>query len=192
MRVHLRHEVKSLQRRLGITTIMVTHDQEEALTMADRIVVMDHGKIEQIGTPLEIYREPGTSFVADFIGTMNFVPGSVRGPGRVSMGELELVCDTDGLADGAHVTIAVRPEDIVVQGVTAEDENVYPAQVCGLEFLGSFVRAELASEVTGESRLLADLSINLMRHQSIAEGDSLLVRVPKEHIRIYRGSVSHE
>jgi iron(III) transport system ATP-binding protein len=192
VRVHLRHEVKDLQRRLGITTVMVTHDQEEALTMADRIVVMDHGKIEQIGTPLEIYREPGTSFVADFIGTMNFVPGTICGPGRVRFGELELVCDTDGLADGSHVTIAVRPEDIVIAGVTAGDENVYSARVRGLEFLGSFVRAELAADGADEHGLRADLSINLMRGQSIVEGDSLLMRVPRERIRIYAGSVSHE
>src|SRR5207249_8522387 len=65
VRVYLRHEIKQLQRRLGVTTIMVTHDQEEALTMADRIVVMNQGAIEQIGTPLEIYRSPASAFVAD-------------------------------------------------------------------------------------------------------------------------------
>ncbi|MFT5006570.1 MAG: iron(III) transport system ATP-binding protein, partial [Paracoccaceae bacterium] len=79
VRVHLRHEVKELQRKLGVTTIMVTHDQEEALSMADRIVVMNHGTIEQVGTPLEIYREPATLFVADFIGAMNQMP-AVAGP----------------------------------------------------------------------------------------------------------------
>jgi iron(III) transport system ATP-binding protein len=192
VRVHLRHEVKDLQRRLGVTTVMVTHDQEEALTMADRIVVMDHGKIEQIGTPLEIYREPHTSFVADFIGTMNFVPGTISGPAAVRFGQLELACDTDGLAEGTPVTIAVRPEDIVVQGVQAGEENVYEARVRGLEFLGSFVRADLTSEATGETPLRADLSINLMRRQSIAEGDPVLVRVPRERIQIYPGSASHE
>jgi len=72
VRVYLRREVRDLQRRLGVTTVMVTHDQEEALTMADRIVVMNEGKIEQVGTPIEVYREPATSFVAAFIGTMNF------------------------------------------------------------------------------------------------------------------------
>ena len=69
VRVHLRHEIRALQQRLGVTTIMVTHDQEEALTMADRIVVMNHGVIEQVGTPTEIYRQPATPFVADFVGT---------------------------------------------------------------------------------------------------------------------------
>ncbi len=192
VRVHLRHEVKALQRRLGITTVMVTHDQEEALTMADRIVVMDHGRIEQIGTPLEIYREPRTSFVADFIGTMNFVPGTICGPGAVRFGELELACDTDGLAEGAVVTVAVRPEDIVVQGVSAGEENAYEARICSLEFLGSFVRAELISDVTGDESVRADLSINLMRHQGIAEGDAVMVRMPRERILVYPGTVSHE
>jgi iron(III) transport system ATP-binding protein len=192
VRVHLRHEVKDLQRRLGITTVMVTHDQEEALTMADRIVVMDHGKIEQIGTPMEIYREPRTSFVADFIGTMNFVPGTVCGPAAVRFGQVELACDTDGFAKGTPVTIAVRPEDIVVQGVTAGQENAYEARIRGLEFLGSFVRADLTSELTGEHPIRADLSINLMRHQSIANGDSMLICLPRERICIYPGSVSRE
>ena len=86
VRVHLRHEVKDLQRRLGVTTIMVTHDQEEALTMADRIVVMDHGVIGQIGTPVEIYRDPVSPFVADFIGTMNFLSGVVVSKTKISRG----------------------------------------------------------------------------------------------------------
>src|SRR3546814_3842244 len=71
VRVHLRHQIKELQRKLGVTTVMVTHDQEEALSMADRIVVMNHGVIEQIGTPTEIYRQPKSLFVADFIGETN-------------------------------------------------------------------------------------------------------------------------
>jgi iron(III) transport system ATP-binding protein len=192
VRVHLRHEVKDLQRRLGITTVMVTHDQEEALTMADRIVVMDHGKIEQIGTPLEIYREPRTSFVADFIGTMNFVPGTVCGPASARFGQLELACETGGLAEGTPVTIAVRPEDIVVQGVSADQENTYEARIRGLEFLGSFVRAGLTSEATGDSPLRADLSINLVRRQGIADGDALMVHLPRERILIYPGAVNRE
>ena len=84
VRVHLRHEIKELQRKLGVTTIMVTHDQEEALSMADRIVVMNHGVIEQVGTPTEIYRHPKTLFVADFIGETNQFPARVADGESVS------------------------------------------------------------------------------------------------------------
>ena len=88
VRVRLRQEIKELQRRVGVTTIMVTHDQEEALTMADRIVVMNHGRIEQIGSPSEIYRNPATAFVADFIGAMTFIPGEALDPTHVQIGSL--------------------------------------------------------------------------------------------------------
>ena len=92
VRVSLRHEIKTLQRKLGVTTIMVTHDQEEALAMADRIVVMNHGVIEQIGTPTEIYREPASLFVADFIGEANQLPARVarRRPHRDRHGRSRL------------------------------------------------------------------------------------------------------
>src|SRR5437868_12336298 len=82
VRLRLRHEIQALQRRLGVTTIMVTHDQEEALTMADRIVVMNQGVIEQVGTPSDIYRKPASAFVADFVGTMTFLDAEVTGPDR--------------------------------------------------------------------------------------------------------------
>jgi len=78
-RIRLRGEIRRLQQQLGVTTIMVTHDQEEALSVADRIVVMNHGVIEQIGTPMEIYREPASPFVADFVGKVNMVPARVNG-----------------------------------------------------------------------------------------------------------------
>src|SRR3546814_17760553 len=80
VRVHLRHQIKELQRKLGVTTIMVTHDQEEALSMPDRILVMNHGVIEQIGTPTEIYRAPRSLFVADFIGVHNPLHSTPRTP----------------------------------------------------------------------------------------------------------------
>src|SRR5690606_23490561 len=106
VRVHLREQICDLQRRLGVTTIMVTHDQEEALTMADRIVVMNQGVIEQIGTPDEIYRRPSTAFVADFVGKMNFFHGTMAGPNRVAVAGVSLVCDDDrGAAAGATVSL---------------------------------------------------------------------------------------
>ena len=191
VRVHLRHEIKQLQRRLGVTTIMVTHDQEEALTMADRIVVMRSGAIEQVGTPLEIYREPASPFVADFIGVMNFVAATVVGRGRVRLGELELACDADGLAPGTEVTLAIRPEDIVVQEASAGWPNAVPMRVEALAFLGSFFRADLVAAAPAGTLLRADLPVDLVRRLDIAEKRALVCVLPPERLRIYPGSTVH-
>ena len=100
VRIHLRNEIKTLQQRLGVTTVMVTHDQDEALSMADRIVVMDHGVIAQVGAPIEVYRHPNSAFVANFIGTMNVVDGHISGQGKVCCGSLEFDCDSNGASVG--------------------------------------------------------------------------------------------
>jgi iron(III) transport system ATP-binding protein len=191
VRVHLRHEIKQLQRRLGVTTIMVTHDQEEALTMADRIVVMNRGAIEQVGSPLEIYREPASPFVADFIGEMNFVAATVVRDGLVRLGGVELACDADGLAPGTEVTLAIRPEDIVVEDVAPGSPNALRARVDALAFLGSFFRADLVGDATPGVVLRADLSVDLVRRRAIAEKLTLELRMPPERIRIYPGSAAH-
>jgi iron(III) transport system ATP-binding protein len=191
VRVHLRHEIKQLQRRLGVTTIMVTHDQEEALTMADRIVVMNRGAIEQVGSPLEIYREPASPFVADFIGEMNFVAATVVRDGLVRLGGVELACDADGLAPGTEVTLAIRPEDIVVEDVAPGSPNALRARVDALAFLGSFFRADLVGDATPGVVLRADLSVDLVRRRAIAEKHTLELRMPPERIRIYPGSAAH-
>ncbi len=189
VRARLRHEVKDLQRRLGVTAIMVTHDQEEALTMADRIVVMDHGVIEQVGTPQEIYGAPATSFVADFIGTMNFVPGAVEADGSVKVGNITLKCQTDGIAPGKRVTVAIRPEDIDAEvgaeGTTEDAENVVEVEIGAMEFLGSFYRASLGGAAVREQGIRADLSINLVRRKNVAVGSKLPVRFPAQFIRVY-------
>jgi iron(III) transport system ATP-binding protein len=188
VRVYLRQEIKQLQRRLGVTTVMVTHDQEEALTMADRIVVMNHGAIEQIGTPLEVYRQPASAFVADFIGLMNFVAGTVVRPGLVRCGGLELACESDAFPPGSGVTVAIRPEDIDVHEVRATEANALPARVESLVFLGSFFRAELVGEGV-PLRLRADVSADAVRRLRLAEGERLPIVLPPDRIRIYpRGS----
>ena len=193
VRVRLRQQVRALQRRVGVTTIMVTHDQEEALTMADRIVVMNHGVVEQVGTPTEVYREPATPFVADFVGVMNFLPGTVAGPGRVRLGGggVELACPpVDGLARGSGVTVAVRPENIVVQeGGGARPENGLDVRVGWMEFLGSFFRAELEAEALGGGyRLVADFSVNLVGRTGLREGAAATVALPRERLRVYPGA----
>ena len=185
VRVHLRHEIKSLQRRLGVTTIMVTHDQEEALTMADRIMVMDQGVIEQIGTPEQIYGTPATAFVADFIGSMNFLPGSLETDGAVKIGNITLKCPATGLETGAQVTAAIRPEDINAQDIKDGDENVFGVEVKYLEFLGSFYRASLGGPAIDDRDIYADFSINLVRRKHVSAGSMLRVRIPPDLIRIY-------
>ncbi len=185
VRVHLRHEIRDLQNRLGVTTIMVTHDQEEALTMADRIVVMNEGVIEQVGTPMEIYRHPATAFVADFIGKMNFADGAVSSEGKVRLGEVELACDTADFAAGQAVQIAVRPEDIVARDVAAGDVNAFNAAVADLEFLGSSLRVGLTGPALGGQTLTADLSVNLMRELDLEPGHDITVRIPPERIALY-------
>ena len=187
VRVRLRHEVKDLQRRLGVTTIMVTHDQEEALTMADRIVVMDHGVIEQVGTPEEIYGAPATSFVADFIGTMNFVPGMVEADGVVKVGNVTFACQTEEMAPGQAVSVAIRPEDIDAEGPSEGGDNMVEVEIEAMEFLGSFYRAALGGAALGEQGIRADLSINLVRRKKIEIGSKLPVRFPAQFIRIYPG-----
>ena len=144
VRAHLRMEIKDLQRRLAVTTIMVTHDQEEALTMADRIVVMNHGVIEQIGTPQEIYASPASQFVADFIGTMNFLSARIASSGKCLLEAAEIAVDTSGLEAGQQVQLAVRPEDIHLEAkesASAEEQNQTPGTIESMEYLGLFVRA---------------------------------------------------
>src|SRR2546428_7685188 len=94
---------------------MPTHDREEASAVAARFVVMNRGAMDQVSTPLEIYREPASPFVADFIGVMNFVAGTVVRDGTVRLGRTELACDADGFAAGTDATLAVRPEGILVE-----------------------------------------------------------------------------
>jgi spermidine/putrescine transport system ATP-binding protein len=114
-------ELKRIQREVGITFVFVTHDQDEALTMSDRIAVMSDGRIHQCGTPEEIYERPGTAFVAGFIGTANRMTGEYRDAGLHLAGDVRLSTGRlDGCRDGEQVTIAVRPEKIWLSDLTAE------------------------------------------------------------------------
>ncbi|MGI9417240.1 MAG: putative 2-aminoethylphosphonate ABC transporter ATP-binding protein [Geminicoccaceae bacterium] len=187
VRVRLRHEMKELQRTLGITTVMVTHDQEEALSMADRIVVMNHGIIEQVGTPMEIYRNPASAYVADFVGAMNFLHGEVVQTGRVRIGGIELSVDgaAADFAQGDPVVVCIRPEDVAVRDLDAHDANCYEMAVHDVEFLGSFCRASLEIEALKNEPLIADFSINLMRDFDLSRGRSLQVALPKERLQVF-------
>ena len=155
IRVALRHEIRQIQRQLGITTVYVTHDQEEALELSDRIVVMSEGRIEQVGTPFEIYNFPATDFVASFVGTLNTIAAKIvdAGSGRLSLAgqEIRTTSKLTGSA-GEVVTVALRPEMIAlttpdgsnvvavspIEGITGT--NRMPGTVADVAFLGSVVR----------------------------------------------------
>ncbi|HEY3249162.1 MAG TPA: ABC transporter ATP-binding protein [bacterium] len=143
IRVVLRNEIRSIQRTLGITTIYVTHDQEEALSLSDRVVVMNEGRVEQIGTPFQIYNFPQTAFVASFVGTLNILRGRVADPagGKIVIDGQEITA-LHGLPHaraGDLCTVALRPE-IVSLGDAAEDGNRMRGTVEDVNFLGSIVR----------------------------------------------------
>jgi iron(III) transport system ATP-binding protein len=183
VRLRLRHEIKALQRRLGVTTIMVTHDQEEALTMADRIVVMNHGAIEQVGTPQEVYRQPTTAFVADFVGAMNFLDGIFTAPDRVQLGAVSVTCrPQDGLAPGSKVRLCIRPEDVRVRDLPADAPNRLTVEVGELDFVGAFCRATLRAN---GMVLTADFSSNLMRDLGIERGHTLDIALPVARLRVF-------
>jgi iron(III) transport system ATP-binding protein len=174
---------------------MVTHDQEEALTMADRIVVMNHGVIEQVGTPTEIYREPGTLFVADFIGAMNKVAGQATSNNEVMIGQSTLVTNLHKEKPNEPVTVTIRPEDIIPYGkaessLDAPDRsspvaNTFRAVVEEMEFLGSFWRISLNNDALGDIKLTADMSINAVRRIKITSGDTITVELPAECIQVF-------
>ena len=183
VRLRLRHEIKALQRRLGVTTIMVTHDQEEALTMADRIVVMNQGAIEQVGTPQQIYRTPATAFAADFVGAMNFLDGAFVAPDRITVGSVSLECPAqDGLAPGSRVRLCIRPEDVRVRDLPADVANRLAVEVAEIDFVGAFCRATLR---VGSVALTADFSSNLIRDLGIKRGRRLEIALPPDRLRIF-------
>ena len=187
VRVYLRHEVKELQRRLGVTTIMVTHDQEEALTMADRVVVMDQGTISQVGTPVEVYRDPKTRFVADFVGTMNFLPGVMLAPQRCQVGEIELdFSRTVGEPQqGDEITVCIRPEDLAIQDSAGDTGNTAIAQVEEVEFLGAFYRVTLISGKLGGRPVTADLSPKHIIEKEIRVSALLTIVFPADRIHVF-------
>lgn len=146
IRVSLRAEIRAIQRSLGITAIFVTHDQEEALSISDRIVVMNTGEMEQVGTPFEIYNFPKTRFVANFVGSLNTSDAEVIDPakGLVSMDgvQFEAAAGTNGRTKGDKVKIAIRPERLSFAS-EQKKANVVDCTIENITFLGSVVRIQV-------------------------------------------------
>ncbi len=147
LRKEMQIELKMLQERLGITFIFVTHDQEEALSLSDRIAVMNHGSVLQVGPPAEIYERPLTQFVADFIGECNFLPGRVTaisdGIAEVETSSALRISGTapQPVAPGDQVMIAIRPEKVrLIEGERPSISNAFPVQIERVAYIGSDTR----------------------------------------------------
>ncbi len=136
LRRELQIELKSIQREVGITFIFVTHDQEEALTMSDRLAVMLNGRVEQMGTPREVYEQPATTFVADFIGVSNLVRAWADGSGGVELGDVRLAVASPTTGEGV-VRLSIRPERVRIERRGAVGENRIPARIERFVYLGS-------------------------------------------------------
>jgi putative spermidine/putrescine transport system ATP-binding protein len=193
IRIVLRKEIRAIQRQLGITTVYVTHDQEEALSLSDRVVVMSDGRIEQIGTPSEIYNFPATSFVASFVGTLNLMPAAVVDP---ASGRADLLAGHDDTARaigdakaGDQITMALRPEGISL-GEGAPDANRLRGTIDDISFLGSIVRLRMG--VARSDGTVNEISLDTFNepHLSLpAVGSTVTISFPPEACFVLAGSV---
>ncbi|PLZ02379.1 Fe3+/spermidine/putrescine ABC transporter ATP-binding protein [Burkholderia sp. WAC0059] len=167
LRVEVRAEIRALQQRLGLTTILVTHDQDEALTMADRIAVMYDGRIQQIGTADELYERPANHFVAHFLGEMNFFAGRTDANGRF-VSERGAPIAAAGLRAGMNM-VGVRPERVALNVVPAGDENNLPVVVQAMVYRGAWIEVRLATE-QGEALVCHLQNDRLCTPQRLASG----------------------
>ena len=186
IRIRLRTVIKRLQQDLGVTMIYVTHDQEEALSIADRVAVMKDGQMRQIGSPWEIYKEPKTSFVAQFVGTSNFISATKKN-GKIQFGQREFV--VAGLADVAGETfhLAIRPEKIkfVTPPISSEQyvaSNVVEVVAEVITFLGAIVRITFALE---EKEMDVDLPEQEFEKTGLQRGEKFMLYFPPDAFHVY-------
>ena len=187
VRAALRHEIKALQRTLGVTTIMVTHDQEEALTMADRIVVMNQGAIEQVGTPQEIYRRPATR-LRRRLRRLDELPRRHAARARQASRSRGLAFDCPSRTawpPAARCALCIRPEDVRVRDLPADVANRVAVEVAELDFVGAFCRATLKVQGTDDVPMTADFSSNLIRDLGVELGRKLDVALPPDRLRVF-------
>ena len=177
-RKEMQIELKNMQQKLGITFVYVTHDQEEALTMSDTVVVMRGGTIQQVGTPQDIYNEPRNRFVADFIGESNIIDGIMPEDERVVIGDVSLDCVDKGFAPNEPVDVVIRPEDIYI--VTQSDKGQFKGTVESVVFKGVHYEMQVR-DTAGFLWLIQDTSM-------FAEGMEVGLIVRPEDIHIMRKS----
>jgi putative 2-aminoethylphosphonate ABC transporter ATP-binding protein len=193
IRVRLRAVIKRLQQELGITMIYVTHDQEEALAIADRVVVMELGKIKQEGTPFEIYKFPRSSFVADFVGTSNFFKGK-RQKDKVQVKNWKFLVPNIEALSAEEIYLAIRPEKVEVMrpGETAEGlerSNLTQGKIEVMTFLGAVVR--LVISMDGEE-IICDMVEKDYEQKKLNRGDSVDLYFPPEAFLAYPSSPTDE
>jgi spermidine/putrescine transport system ATP-binding protein len=184
LREEMRSELREIQRSVGITTVFVTHDQSEALGLSDRIAVMHRGRIEQLGTPREIYERPATRFVAEFIGASSVLRGRATAADRVTLtgGEAVRVLGVPGLRAGEAVELAIRPERIRLAG--GEGENVMDGRVIGVVYQG--LQTEFTVEVGGGQRLL--VFVAEPAPAALAPGQAVRLHLPSDAFMRMRGA----
>jgi len=180
VREHLCTELRQLQRSLGITTLMVTHNQDEAMLMADRIAVMNNGKVEQYATPQEIYDRPATPFVAEFVGQGNWLPFSRSSDSHAQVGGMSLRL-ADGSAKTASGRLFCRPEAINVNPLVHE-ENLFPAKVREITFLGNRCRMSFELDQLPGHALLAELAPEAMPRLGAQQ---IMVALPPRSLQVF-------
>jgi len=183
VRLRLRAEIRDLQRRLGITTIMVTHDQDEALTMADVIVVMSDGRIEQIGTPQEIYTRPASLFVADFVGVMTAASGEILAPGQVRCGTQVFATETGSIT--GPVEIRIRPEALHLTETHESPVNRVDGTIATVTFHGPSLQLELDCGLARDVPLRLDVGQHYQQGRTLTPGAGLSVIVPPDALHLF-------
>jgi iron(III) transport system ATP-binding protein len=179
VREHLCGELRQLQKSLGITTLMVTHNQDEAMLMADRIAVINHGRVEQYATPQEIYRAPATPFVAEFVGQGNWLPFERGSDGHARVGELSL--RVHGGHNAERGRLFCRPEAVVINPPVHED-NLFPAQMREITFLGNRCRLSFELDALPGHALLAELAPEAMPRLA---GQDIWVALPPRSLQVF-------
>lgn len=180
LREEMQVELRLLQQRLGITTIVVTHDQREAMTMADRIVVMSNGRVEQNAKPQDVYHRPANAFVADFIGKANFFDGTYQG-GSVQIGALQLAAQAN-FQNGSAVKVAIRPERTFIAGAGAgPGENHIPARVMFVRDLGPLKEYHLETAI---GPVIAEYATG-DANPSLTIGDDTIVHLPPDALQVF-------
>ena len=180
LRRELQVELKSIQREVGITFLYVTHDQEEALTMSDRLAVMANGRVEQLGSPREVYERPETAFVADFIGVSNLMRAQSSGAARVDVGQVSLAVSTPMEKTGV-VRVAIRPERVRIEERGASGENRVPARIERFVYLGSTTQVFVT--LPGGDRLQA-LVANDEDVEEYDVGQEVTAYLPPDALRV--------